>query len=156
MGASESKVAPMQVPVPQAKVIVAPAPVKKGKSKATNSGAGSTAAAGANTETPAPLKQNDYELAIRSCKELEFLLETEFGSTGATLHERITNSNASLPIELISKSFHGDRPGLFPLFWKDMYQALDSYLIFTFLRKMNSEHALCRHHWKQFDSREIV
>lgn len=102
MGASESKVAPMQVPVPQGKAVLAPAPVKKGKAKATKSGAASTSA---EESSPAPLKQNDYELAIRSCKELEFLLETEFGSTGATLHEKITNSNASLPIELISKCF---------------------------------------------------
>ena len=99
----------MQVPVPQAKVIVAQAPVKKGKAKATKLGAGrAAAAAGVKAEDPPLLKQNDYELAIRSCKELEFLLETEFGSTGATLHERITNSNASLPIELISKSFFRD------------------------------------------------
>lgn len=46
-------------------------------------------------------RANDYELAIKSCKELEFILETEFGSTGSTLHEMITNANASLPIELI-------------------------------------------------------
>lgn len=99
MGASESKVAPVQLPAAQQKTAVV---LKKGKAKAKKSGDETSVVKGA-APAPAPVKQNDYELAIRSCKELEFILETEFGSTGTTLHERITNSNASLPIELISE-----------------------------------------------------
>ena len=56
-----------------------------------------------DTKEIEPVKQNDFELAIRSCKELEFILETEFASTGTSLHEKITNCNTSLPIELISE-----------------------------------------------------
>lgn len=44
---------------------------------------------------------NDYELAIRSSKELEFILETEFGSHGKGLHEKITNTSCALSPRLI-------------------------------------------------------
>jgi hypothetical protein len=44
---------------------------------------------------------NDYELAIRSSKELEFILETEFGSHGKGLHEKITNASSALSPKLI-------------------------------------------------------
>lgn len=89
MGSTESKVAPSQ-PIGKA--------VTKGKgnpAEAVGKGVGKEQA------EAKVVRPNDYELAIKSCKELEFILETEFGSTGSTLHERITNANASLPIELI-------------------------------------------------------
>lgn len=35
---------------------------------------------------------NDFELAIRSSKELEHVLETEFSATGKGLHEKITSA----------------------------------------------------------------
>lgn len=92
MGASESKVAPAQLPAID---------LMGKKAKATKLGDNKIVIEVVKNKGAAPLKKNDYELAIRSCKELEFILETEFGSTGATLHEKITNSNASLPIELI-------------------------------------------------------
>jgi hypothetical protein len=38
---------------------------------------------------------NDFELVIRSSKELEALLEDEFGATGAGLHEKITYAKAA-------------------------------------------------------------
>jgi hypothetical protein len=82
MGSTESKVAPSQ-PIGKA--------VTKGKGNPAGKGQAEAKVA----------RPNDYELAIKSCKELEFILETEFGSAGSTLHEMITNANASLPIELI-------------------------------------------------------
>jgi hypothetical protein len=88
MGSTESKVAPSQ-PIGKA--------VMKGKGSPAE-------AVGKSAKDPNEKKverQNDYELAIKSCKELEFILETEFGSSGSTLHEMITNANASLPIEVI-------------------------------------------------------
>ena len=36
---------------------------------------------------------NDYELAIRLSKELEYLLEKEFKATGRGLHEKITTGS---------------------------------------------------------------
>jgi hypothetical protein len=96
MGASESKVAPVAPAAPAA------AEQKKGKedgvkiAKAANAAAKESEAKETKIEQP-----NHYELAIKSCKELEFILETEFGSNGNSLHEMITNANASLPIELI-------------------------------------------------------
>ena len=95
MGASGSKVEPAVTEPPMgkgksaAKSPTASKPVDKVVSK-TQEGKESRAS-----------RPNDYELAIKSCKELEFILETEFGSNGSTLHEMITNANASLPIELI-------------------------------------------------------
>ncbi|CAB9514930.1 expressed unknown protein [Seminavis robusta] len=101
MGATESKVAPSSKPT--GKVVIK----GKGKNKKAVATAvakakvGSAANASADGKEVRVVRPNDYELAIKSCKELEFILETEFGSTGATLHEMITNANASLPIELI-------------------------------------------------------
>lgn len=80
MGSSQSQVAPAEPPKKPAAVASA-----KGQSDVNEF----------------KQKQNDYELAIKSCKELEFILETEFASTGRNLHEMITNANTSLPIELI-------------------------------------------------------
>lgn len=36
--------------------------------------------------------KNDYELAIRLSKELEFILETHFQATGKGLHQKITSA----------------------------------------------------------------
>ena len=44
---------------------------------------------------------NDFELAIRSSKELEHILDTELGASGKGLHEKISSVDASLPQELI-------------------------------------------------------
>jgi hypothetical protein len=44
---------------------------------------------------------NDYELVIKSSKELEWLLETHFGARGLGLQERISNARG-LPSELES------------------------------------------------------
>lgn len=82
MGSSQSQVAPAQ-------------PIAPKKSTAVAS------AKGLDHVNEFQQKPNDYELAIKSCKELEFILETEFASSGRNLHEMITNANASLPIELI-------------------------------------------------------
>jgi hypothetical protein len=89
MGSTESKVAPSQ-PIGKA--------VTKEKGDPAEAGGKSVGKEPKDKKVERP---NDYELAIKSCKELEFILETEFGSTGSTLHEMITNANASLPIELI-------------------------------------------------------
>lgn len=43
---------------------------------------------------------NDYELAIKSSKELEWILEQEFGATGRGLHEKITSACDSCPGEM--------------------------------------------------------
>ena len=44
---------------------------------------------------------NDYELAIKSSKELEFLLEHEFSATGKGLHEKISTASSQLPPKLV-------------------------------------------------------
>lgn len=44
---------------------------------------------------------NDYELVIKSSKELEYLLEAEFAAAGRGLHERITSASAQLPPRLV-------------------------------------------------------
>jgi flagellar biosynthesis chaperone FliJ len=40
---------------------------------------------------------NDYELVIKSAKELEDLLEEQFGATGKGLHEKITTAQDLSP-----------------------------------------------------------
>ena len=40
---------------------------------------------------------NDYELAIKSSKELEYILEAEFEATGKGLHEKITSASSKCP-----------------------------------------------------------
>mmetsp|Transcript_19890 Transcript_19890/g.43515 ORF Transcript_19890/g.43515 Transcript_19890/m.43515 type:complete len:108 (-) Transcript_19890:155-478(-) len=45
---------------------------------------------------------NDFELVIRAAKELEWLLETEFGARGKGLHEKIS-SVPSLPPTLVKE-----------------------------------------------------
>lgn len=44
---------------------------------------------------------NDYELAIKSSKELEHILDVEFGAEGKGLHEKISAVSNALPDELI-------------------------------------------------------
>jgi hypothetical protein len=44
---------------------------------------------------------NDYELAIKSSKELEHILDVEFGAQGKGLHEKISSASNSLPQELV-------------------------------------------------------
>lgn len=46
---------------------------------------------------------NDYELAIKSSKELESILEIEFKATGRGLHEKITSASSQLPPDLVKK-----------------------------------------------------
>lgn len=46
---------------------------------------------------------NDYELVIRSSKELEALLETEFGASGRGLHEKITSVQGQLSPGLVKQ-----------------------------------------------------
>ena len=41
---------------------------------------------------------NDFELAIRSSKELEHVLETEFSATGKGLHEKITSAATNVNV----------------------------------------------------------
>jgi hypothetical protein len=45
--------------------------------------------------------RNDFELCIRSSKELEHLLDTEFGATGKGLHEKITSAEIHLSPEMV-------------------------------------------------------
>jgi hypothetical protein len=40
---------------------------------------------------------NDYELAIKSSKELEHLLEHEFKASGKGLHEKISSASPHIP-----------------------------------------------------------
>jgi hypothetical protein len=44
---------------------------------------------------------NDFELAIRSSKELEHLLGAEFSANGKGLHEKISSVQSALPQELV-------------------------------------------------------
>ncbi len=44
---------------------------------------------------------NDFELAIRSSKQLEHILETEFRCEGRGLHEKLNNSGYALSQNLI-------------------------------------------------------
>ena len=48
---------------------------------------------------------NDFELVIRTSKELEFLLENQFHAEGKGLHEKITSASSSalLPDSLVRK-----------------------------------------------------
>ncbi len=55
---------------------------------------------------------NDYELVIKASKELEHLLETEFGATGRGLHEKIAAA-----LNFLRMSF--DKCGFRPQFGTD-------------------------------------
>lgn len=45
--------------------------------------------------------KNDFELCIRSSKELEHLLETEFRASGKGLHEKISSVESQLTPDLV-------------------------------------------------------
>jgi hypothetical protein len=44
---------------------------------------------------------NDYELAIKSSKELEYLLENEFNAQGKGLHEKISSASSQISPALV-------------------------------------------------------
>ena len=47
---------------------------------------------------------NDYELVIRSAKELEFILESKFGASGQSIHQKIDSLPANtLPDSLVKQ-----------------------------------------------------
>lgn len=54
-----------------------------------------------NLESRISHTSNDFELCIKSSKELEHLLDTEFGATGKGLHEKITSVEHELTPELV-------------------------------------------------------
>ncbi|KAF0686703.1 Aste57867_21545 [Aphanomyces stellatus] len=43
---------------------------------------------------------NDYELVIKCSKELEYILEVEFGGTGKGLHEKISSVDRKISPQL--------------------------------------------------------
>jgi hypothetical protein len=46
---------------------------------------------------------NDYEMAIKISKELEYVLERHFHGNGLGLHTKITNASAEIPSPLKNK-----------------------------------------------------
>ena len=55
------------------------------------------------SSTPAH-STNDYELVIKTSKELEYFLELEFKAQGKGLHEKINSlNNDCLPLALVKK-----------------------------------------------------
>jgi hypothetical protein len=40
---------------------------------------------------------NDYELVIKTSKDLEYLLDSEFGAKGKGLHEKISSIQIQIP-----------------------------------------------------------
>jgi hypothetical protein len=59
----------------------------------------------ATTKSPSGHPTNDFELAVRCSKELEYFLETYFRSTGQGLHEKVATAQPALPLSL-SKRLH--------------------------------------------------
>jgi len=53
--------------------------------------------------TSSKYSSNDYELAIKISKELEYLLESEFKAQGKGLHEKISSVQSQLPVKLIKR-----------------------------------------------------
>ena len=47
------------------------------------------------TELDCSSIKNDYELVIRVSKQLEQLLETQFGASGRGLHEKVTTARVT-------------------------------------------------------------
>lgn len=60
----------------------------------------SSRAMGSSGSKPAH-SRNDFELCIRSSKELEHLLDTEFGSNGKGLHEKISSVERHLTPQMV-------------------------------------------------------
>ena len=58
---------------------------------------------GASHSQPTWLSDNDFELVLRSAKELEVLLRTEFGAVGNGLHELCNTSQIPLRPELVKR-----------------------------------------------------
>mmetsp|Transcript_70186 Transcript_70186/g.196712 ORF Transcript_70186/g.196712 Transcript_70186/m.196712 type:complete len:116 (+) Transcript_70186:168-515(+) len=54
-----------------------------------------------NFESRFSHSSNDFELCIRSSKELEHLLDTEFGASGKGLHEKITSCENHLTPDMV-------------------------------------------------------
>lgn len=46
---------------------------------------------------------NDYEFAIKQCKQLEALLADRFGATGRGLHEKVSSVEPRLPEPLVRR-----------------------------------------------------
>ncbi|GMF12935.1 unnamed protein product [Phytophthora lilii] len=44
---------------------------------------------------------NDYQLAIEASKELEYLLEQEFGAHGQGLHEKVSSVESAVPVPTV-------------------------------------------------------
>ncbi|POM69215.1 Hypothetical protein PHPALM_14521 [Phytophthora palmivora] len=44
---------------------------------------------------------NDYQLAIETSKELEYLLETEFNAHGQGLHEKVSSIESAIPVPTV-------------------------------------------------------
>lgn len=45
--------------------------------------------------------ENDYQLAIETSKELEYLLEKEFNAHGQGLHEKVSSVERSIPVPTV-------------------------------------------------------
>jgi len=46
---------------------------------------------------------NDYELVIKTSKEIEYILEAEFHATGKGLHEKVTSVSSQLTPKLCKR-----------------------------------------------------
>ena len=46
---------------------------------------------------------NDYELVIKTSKEIEYILEEEFNATGKGLHEKVTSVSSQLSPKLCKR-----------------------------------------------------
>ncbi|OWZ08164.1 hypothetical protein PHMEG_00019340 [Phytophthora megakarya] len=44
---------------------------------------------------------NDYQVAIETSKELEYLLETEFSAHGQGLHEKVSSVESAIPVPTV-------------------------------------------------------
>lgn len=51
----------------------------------------------------ASYSSNDYELVIKTSKEIEYLLEVEFGASGRGLHEKVSSASSQLPPKLCKR-----------------------------------------------------
>jgi hypothetical protein len=46
---------------------------------------------------------NDFELVIKTSKEIEYILEAEFKATGKGLHEKVSSVSSQLPPKLCKR-----------------------------------------------------
>jgi hypothetical protein len=56
-----------------------------------------------NLESRISHSSNDFELCIRSSKELEHLLDTEFRASGKGLHEKISSVESQLTPDMVKQ-----------------------------------------------------